>query len=258
MRRAVPWLATGLVGVVAAAAVLGTQGLSGRSPRAWVDRLLARTEAARSAHVSVAPSITGLDGRRTRTGRFTDEVDFATGTFRRTAPGSSARYREVSVQIGDRYYARTVSGWVVYSLFPQRGATTLDAVLGGLASLATPERVRGVRWLGVGRVDGAPATEHGVASRPMCGTGVGAITGVAVWVNGSGRLVEGTATIHVAPAVTPQADSNGAPARIRPLTETETIRFSDFGAPVRIVPPRHVPRATVTNGSLNVFYPCEP
>jgi hypothetical protein len=254
----------GLLGAgVAVAAVLGQIESAGVTPEAWLHDALAATTASGSAHVRYSSVTTSPGSPSWSAVVGSGVVDFATGNYRVLEVNHSAvsvstnggpRHQEIqifsqsSIAIGQTVYRRLrptagkVPGssalpftpWITERL-PRdaRRSLGLGAGIGAqdaVAGLDSVTPITAVRTLGPGTVDGVETTRYLVISEPLyvCGRHgktlfserVGPTT---VWVDADGRIVQ---------VKTSQRLVGGPTATI-----AASLRFSDFGAPVRLVAP---------------------
>jgi hypothetical protein len=275
VRRFLPWVLLGVVGVGAiAAAVVGQVESPGVPASVWVDQLLSTTAAAGTAHLQFSSVTTSPDPseRSAFVGR--GVVDFTNGDNRITqlnhqvgfesTNGGPAHpveqtYTEESVAIGQTVYRNDVvilagqslpAPWIK-SNFPRdvHQAFGLDAGSGAedaVAGLAGIESVAAVQTLGPGRVDGAASTRYLISYQPLdvCAHGrtvsLPLIAPTTVWVDGQGRLLQARVATHSTAGQLPgslRTLIGGASTPVAPSATVTTLTFSDFGAPVHIVAP---------------------
>jgi hypothetical protein len=275
VRRLLPWILLGVLGLgVAAAALVGQAGSPGVSASVWVNDVLSNTAAAGSAQFRFSSVTTSAVSSQRSTFAGRGVIDFTNGDNRITqlnhqvasesTNGGPARpieqtWTEESIAIGQTVYRNDIvvlSGhsiptpWIK-SHFPRdvHQAFGLDAGTGAedaVAGLAGIERVATVQTLGAGNVDGVSSTSYRITNAPtqVCAHGrtvsLALIPPTTIWVDQQGRLLQTRVATHNAAGPLPASVRRllgGTLAREAPSTTVTTLTFSDFGAPVHIVAP---------------------
>jgi hypothetical protein len=249
-------------------AVVGASHAPRRTPTDWVQALLEATAAAGTAHFSYTHVATSsnplLDARFSGSG----VVDFSTGAvrvtevdqqigFALTSPSPRAVLQTTTVEVvalgTTTYQDVSVDGTqAIWTRSTQkrdpRTALGLSTALNAAVSLDDLYRTRRVIAVvpsGTASVAGVVTTRDVVHTAPACAARPGEPqverqSPSTVWVDGAGRLVQVSSTVHFTGRLTSQVfGSNSALGRLLsgPSTVTDTLRFSDFGAPVHISAP---------------------
>ncbi|HEX4434930.1 MAG TPA: hypothetical protein VH012_08865 [Acidimicrobiales bacterium] len=273
MRRFVPWALLGLLGVgTVLGATLGATGSPGTvvpTPKAWVAGVLATTKSAGTAHLTLITVATSPNPtlRSTSSGR--GAVDFAAKTFEvstvehgmqwsSTDGGPSHARRttthDAQIAIGRTVYFNFDPGgglgntWSKEPLRRDESNLGLSPVIGFgtiLSPLSPPFTIVSVRDLGSAPVDGVPATRYLVFSQtePACAKAarVNPWRGrTTIWVDAQGRLVQVRASEFFSgtfPASFVKKHPEVADQPLGPTTITNTMRLSQFGAPVHVTAP---------------------
>ena len=216
----------------AAAAVLGSLGIPGRSPGTWVRAVVATTKAAGTARVVVTFRSTGVQHRV----RLTGVVDFPADAYRLTATSSGPPVnRVVQIRIGDRsYLSASAAGVQTVWEEPvdpalQRALDVSGQVFGVLAGSSA---IWQVHDLGGSPVRGG-TTRYRVTVRapaPICAPVTVLAPTLQVWVDGHSRLVRSQLTTRFR---LPTAAGGWSAWQ----SNVQTVDLSRFGAPVTITAP---------------------
>ncbi len=278
MRRLVPWalitlalagagLGTGLG--LAGTTASGTPGRagSGAGAPALLQQVLAATRAAGSARFTYSSVTQSRDPLLRAAATGTGEVDFRnddvaltvvehlhrpSGTPSNARHGQPVTVATDEVRIGPSEYVRlsdpalpaplrSRAPWLEVSNPSAPGA------LGGLEQTVTTLALglfeppfTGIHVVRLGQVAGGRTTEYALdAACPAAGGHAGLTVprlSTDIWVDSSNRLVQAQSTVHLPPTA-PRAAAFGG----RPATTVSTLRFGEFGKPVRVVTPRVEP-----------------
>jgi len=293
MRRLVPWALLGLVvlgaglGAALGATAPGAPRTPGVTPSQWVADLLARSAASGSAHFSytqVSKSTSAAySGRIAGSG----EIDFRSGTVQATELDHQTQFTSSAGGLAHPERTATRSefigiGTTMYQSFEPAGLTMfpwtklswhrdprqeLGLTFVGNASIALDElegtwHVVGVRELGAATVGGVATTRYDLSAAPVC-TPVHPSTLVEtqgpsfVWVDAQGRLVQITGSAHFSGHL-PTAVQGNFPSLgpARPVTTTDTLRLSAFGAPVHIEAPTNLLTHAASGGVIIARLTC--
>jgi hypothetical protein len=261
----------------AALGAAGSPTTPGATPSQWVAGVLATTARAGSAHLIYAhvTASPNPDLRGTTSGQ--GVVDFSRGSVRVTQVDHEVEFEagptgparavpsvtdEEGIILGSVMYARispaALGTHVTEADFPfmkesvprqpraELGLSFAFDAPAGLGDLAGIEPVVDVRDLGSATLDGRATTEYLVETAPLqpCPpvrkTAIVTTEGAnRVWVDGHGRLVQVRTSSHFSghlPAAVRKLPSF-ARFPVGPITTTDTLTFSAFGAPVHIAAP---------------------
>lgn len=283
MRRLVPWALAGLVvlGAALGATAAGPPGTPGVTPSQWVANLLARTAASGSAHfsythVSTSTSV-AYSGRIAGSG----EINFRSGTVEATEVDHQTQF--TSSAGGPTHPERTATqiefigiATTMYQSVEPAGFTPfpwtkmswhrdahqeLGLTLVGNASTALDElegtwHVVGVREVGAATVGGVATTRYELSTAPVCKpvhpSPLVETQGPSfVWVDAQGRLVQVTGSVRLS-GHPPAALQGKLPSRGLgyPVTTTDTLRLTAFGAPVRVEAPTNLLTPQASGGAI--------
>jgi hypothetical protein len=267
----------GLGAALGAAGSPGTAGssvLAGPEAQQWLTGVLASTKAAGTAHLDSTSVATSPDPDLRQSGTGSGVVNFATRSFRvsetdHTLSWSSENGGPTHVQRETTTDGEIVIGRSDYENFGLpglRGSWTeqpvqrdegelgfafadgfgpvLSALTGpftavtvtrlGTATVIGTSTTRYLVQTQIGPSTGAPCpTRKGTRQKPLLGR-------TTVWVDDAGRLVQ--VRVHSyfsgkAPASFAKQNPSIADEPLGPITYTNTLRFSGFGAPVHIARP---------------------
>jgi hypothetical protein len=272
VRRLLPWALLVLIGIGAglgaAVGAAGAHGAAGPTPQEWVDAVLARTEAAGTAHLEYAAVTASPDPvlRGSAAGR--GVVDFTAGTFRISevqhqddwtiGPGGQIHphaetIAQSAIAIGPAVYLSlgptNVAGWAKESIPRDQGGLGLDSAAGfsgALSWLSPPFAVRSVQTLRTASLGAPKTTRYLVRSsfRADCPKGTSqagqTVERTTVWIDGQGRLVRASDSVFTSgrlPAAVLKDDPILASRPKGSLTQHNTLRLSAFGSPVHVTPP---------------------
>jgi hypothetical protein len=274
VRRLVPLLLLALLTLgTALGAALGTvngPAQTQTSPTKWVANVLAATAHARSARLTFRQVTTSsnhdlrehLDG--------SGQVDFASGNVRTTEiqhsvqfssnrPGtpeqaSAVTNRIEEIGIGKVEYQALSIGvegrqWIKMGIprdpKADLGLTYSDASA-PLDALTGFQRIVAVTNDGSATVEGTPTTRYLVTTAPLCAAPKSAHPGATfdqlpttLWIDGKGRLVQARTVekTDVRKNPFPNDPSDFSQHFLGRSSQTATVRFSAFGAPVHIEAP---------------------
>jgi hypothetical protein len=261
-----------LAAAVGATNALGTPGVS---PTAWVANLLATTARAGTAHFMYSSVSASRSAAFAGSTSGSGDIDFRSGDVRATEVQHQTQFTTTPSGLPQPMRTATSIRFIgigasVYQSFAPAGLTALPwaklswhrdpsqdlgLAMTGIASapldeLGLTQRVVGVRDLGASTLRGVSTTRYVVSTVPVCSsphdgdrqthraTLAETVGPSDVWVDAEGRLVQIVGSVRLSgrpPAALAQPGPSMALAY--PATTTDALRFSDFGAPVRIHAP---------------------